>query len=65
MTKGTPSKGIKRRKGRLHIRCRRCGKPSYHKIKKVCSSCGFGRSSRLRRYSWQKKEKITKNKKKF
>ncbi len=53
--KGTPSKGLKRNKGRLHIRCRRCGNPSYHKIKEVCSSCGFGTSSKLRRYNWNKK----------
>jgi large subunit ribosomal protein L37e len=53
--KGTASKGVKRNKGRLHIRCRRCGKAAYHKIKKTCSSCGYGNSSRLRRYNWHKK----------
>jgi len=55
MTKGTPSKGIKGRKARLHIRCRRCGRNSYHRKKKICSHCGYGRSSRIRRYSWNKK----------
>ncbi|HLD03109.1 MAG TPA: 50S ribosomal protein L37e [Candidatus Nanoarchaeia archaeon] len=55
MTKGTPSMGLKRNKGRLHIRCRRCGNPSYHKIKKVCSKCGYGKSARLRKYTWNKK----------
>jgi len=54
--KGTPSKGLKRNKGRLHIRCRRCGKAAYHKIKKVCSSCGYGNSAKLRRYNWNKKQ---------
>jgi large subunit ribosomal protein L37e len=54
MTKGTHSKGKAGRK-KLHIRCRRCGKPSYHKINKICSHCGYGRTTKLRRYSWQKK----------
>tara|TARA_Y100000310_G_scaffold162833_1_gene162776 strand:+ start:7964 stop:8200 length:237 start_codon:yes stop_codon:yes gene_type:complete len=53
--KGTASKGLKRNKGRLHIRCRRCGKTAYHKIKSVCSSCGYGNSAKLRRYNWNKK----------
>ena len=41
MVKGTPAMGKKRRKGRLHIKCRRCGKNSYHKIRGICSSCGY------------------------
>ncbi|MBS3118037.1 50S ribosomal protein L37e [Candidatus Woesearchaeota archaeon] len=53
MSKGTAALGL--RKGRLHIRCRRCGKASYHKKTGICSSCGFGRSSKLRSYEWQKK----------
>lgn len=52
--KGTPSKG-KLAKGTSHIQCRRCGKRSYHMKKQVCSSCGYGKSSRVRSYSWQKK----------
>jgi len=54
MTKGTPSKG-KQSKGKSHIICRRCGKHSYHASKKVCASCGYGRSKKLRAYGWQKK----------
>ncbi len=54
--KGTPSFG--KRNKNLHIRCRRCGKNSYHVRKKICAACGFGRSSRIRRYNWQNK-KIT------
>jgi large subunit ribosomal protein L37e len=54
MGKGTASMGKKSGK-RNTMRCRRCGKPSYHKIKKVCSSCGFGKSKKLRKYSCQKK----------
>jgi len=41
----------------VHIRCRRCGRPSYHKINGICSDCGFGNSKKLRKYSWQKLEK--------
>ncbi|MCK5025444.1 MAG: 50S ribosomal protein L37e [Nanoarchaeota archaeon] len=54
MSKGTASMGKKSGKT-SHIRCRRCGKHSYHVRDKVCSSCGFGKSSKQRSYSWQKK----------
>jgi large subunit ribosomal protein L37e len=37
----------------LHIRCRRCGRTSYRVDKHYCSACGYGRSSKLRKYSWQ------------
>ncbi|OYT54392.1 MAG: 50S ribosomal protein L37e [Candidatus Altiarchaeales archaeon ex4484_2] len=47
MTKGTPSMG-KRGKKHTHIRCTRCGKDSFHRRKKICASCGYGRSSRLK-----------------
>ena len=56
MTKGTPSMGKKSGKKNT-IRCRRCGKPSYHIRKKKCSSCGFGKSAKLRSYNWQKKKR--------
>jgi len=56
MTKGTPSKG--RRSGKkTHIRCRRCGKHSFHARHRVCASCGFGATTRLRKYSWQNKRR--------
>ncbi len=51
--KGTYSMG-KRSKGKSHIMCRRCGKHSYHASKKVCSSCGFGKTSTIRSYNWRK-----------
>jgi large subunit ribosomal protein L37e len=57
MTKGTASRGKQRQKGRLHIRCRRCGKAAYHKIKSVCSKCGYGKSSKIRQYRWMKKKR--------
>jgi large subunit ribosomal protein L37e len=55
MTKGTPTMG-KRSTGKLHITCRRCGKKSFHMKRAVCSSCGYGKSSRMRSYSWTKKK---------
>ncbi|RLE50212.1 MAG: 50S ribosomal protein L37e [Candidatus Methanomethylicota archaeon] len=55
MTKGTPSFG-KRGRGKTHIRCRRCGRHAYHIRKKYCAACGFGRSKRIRRYSWANKK---------
>lgn len=58
MTKGTPSMGRKSGKKNF-IRCRRCGKPTYHVRKKKCSACGFGKTPRMRKYSWQKKTKKT------
>ncbi|PIN80871.1 50S ribosomal protein L37e [Candidatus Woesearchaeota archaeon CG10_big_fil_rev_8_21_14_0_10_32_9] len=54
MSKGTPSMG-KRSGKKSHIQCRRCGEKSYHITKKICSSCGFGKSAKKRSYSWQKK----------
>ncbi|MBS3112539.1 50S ribosomal protein L37e [Candidatus Woesearchaeota archaeon] len=53
MTKGTASRG-KHSKGKSHIRCRRCGKHSYHVKRTVCSSCGYGKSSKLKHYNWKK-----------
>ncbi len=49
--KGTPSFGKKQRKA--HIRCRRCGRHSYNVSKKYCSACGFGKSKKIKSYSWQ------------
>ncbi|HLC74695.1 MAG TPA: 50S ribosomal protein L37e [Candidatus Nanoarchaeia archaeon] len=54
MTKGTPSMGKKSGKKNM-IRCRRCGSRSYHIRHKACSSCGFGKSKKLRSYAWQVK----------
>ncbi|MCI4334050.1 MAG: 50S ribosomal protein L37e [Thermoplasmata archaeon] len=51
MGKGTPA----RRGGKIvHFRCRRCGKHSFHRQKRVCASCGFGDSPRWRSFSWAK-----------
>ncbi|MCX6696434.1 MAG: 50S ribosomal protein L37e [Methanoregula sp.] len=53
MSKGTPSMGKRNKK--THIACRRCGKISYHAQKKVCSACGFGRSTKLVSNKWNTK----------
>ncbi|MGM0510320.1 MAG: 50S ribosomal protein L37e [Thermoplasmatota archaeon] len=53
MSKGTSSKG-KKSKGTTHIKCRRCGKKSYHVRKKFCAACGFGKSSKMKEYNWAK-----------
>lgn len=54
MSKGTASFGKKSGK-KSHKACRRCGSGTFHVRKKYCSSCGFGRSSKLRSYNWNKK----------
>ncbi len=60
MTKGTPSMGRKAGQSGLVHRCRRCGKRAYHVRHKACSSCGYGKSSRMRSYAWKKKVKFPK-----
>jgi len=57
--KGTPSMGRKSGKKNM-IMCRRCGRRSYHIHKKKCASCGFGKSAKMRSYSWQKEKKYPK-----
>jgi large subunit ribosomal protein L37e len=42
-----------------HIACRRCGKISFHAQKKICSSCGFGRSTKMQNYKWHSKRPKT------
>jgi large subunit ribosomal protein L37e len=44
---GTGSQGLKS-KGKSHIICRRCGLRAFHVSKKICSSCGYGNSSKKR-----------------
>ncbi|MCD6248508.1 MAG: 50S ribosomal protein L37e [Hadesarchaea archaeon] len=53
MSKGTPSMG--KRHKTLHIRCRRCGRRSYHVRKGVCAACGYGSSARIKKYNWKNK----------
>ena len=62
MTKGTYSMGKKNKK--THIICRRCGKHSYHVRDRVCSACGFGRSSRIKSHASQWKSPIGKGNRK-
>jgi large subunit ribosomal protein L37e len=51
---GTPSMGKKNKK--THTVCRRCGKHAYHLSHRICAACGFGKSSKLKRYSWMTKK---------
>ncbi len=53
---GTASLG-KLSRGKSHIMCRRCGKHAYHASHKICASCGFGNSKRMRSYAWSTKHR--------
>lgn len=35
--------------------CRRCGEKSYHMKRAVCSSCGYGKSTKIKSYKYIKK----------
>ncbi|HUW48631.1 MAG TPA: 50S ribosomal protein L37e [Patescibacteria group bacterium] len=54
MGKGTPSFG-KRQGKTVHIKCRRCGRRSYHVTKKRCSACGYGDTTFIKSYAWRVK----------
>lgn len=54
--KGTASFG-KHSGKKTHVICRRCGKCTMHKTNKECASCGYGKSPKMRNYSWNKKRK--------
>ena len=56
MGKGTPSKG-KKNKAASHKTCRRCGNHSYHRQKKFCASCGFGKTAKLRQPGWRNRHR--------
>jgi len=62
MTKGTPSMGKKSKTG-THRTCRRCGQHSFHIAKKVCASCGFGKSKKLRDYNFLAKKPFNRKRK--
>jgi len=53
MPDGKASFGKKNSK--THAICRRCGRHAMHMTTKVCAACGFGKSSRIRRFNWQSK----------
>jgi large subunit ribosomal protein L37e len=50
MAKGTPSFGKKI--GVKHIRCRRCGRVSFHVKKGRCAACGFGETKTMKSFNW-------------
>ena len=53
-TKGTQSFG--KRHTKTHTGCIRCGKVSFHKQKKTCSSCGYP-AAKTRSFEWGQKAK--------
>jgi len=32
----------------VHVRCRRCGRRSFHIRKKQCAACGFGATKKIK-----------------
>jgi len=45
----------KRSSGKAHVPCRRCGRSAYNIVKGACASCGYGKTARIRSYTWAKK----------
>ena len=62
MVKGTASFG--RHNKNTHIKCRRCGRHSYHMQKSKCSACGFGKSAKMYNHNWKWKP-VNKSRRKF
>ena len=48
-----------KRNKKNHVRCRRCGNNSFNPNKRYCSKCGFGRTKKIREYSWANKKVLT------
>ncbi|NCO84875.1 MAG: 50S ribosomal protein L37e [Candidatus Huberarchaeum crystalense] len=40
-----------------HKICRRCGEHSFHIAHGICAGCGFGKTAKIKKYSWQTKKK--------
>ncbi len=53
-TAGTTAFGRMHKK-KIHKRCPRCGRRAFNIRKGFCAACGFGRDSKIRRYSWARK----------
>ena len=53
-----------KRNKKSHIACRRCGKITYHIRKKICSACGYGKTKKLKKFSWQWKNLLGKGNRK-
>ena len=51
----TAQTSLGKRTSKTHTTCRRCGNRSYHIQKGVCSSCGYGKSAKMRRFGWSEK----------
>jgi large subunit ribosomal protein L37e len=46
-----------KRNNKVHGKCRRCGEKSYHLSKKVCASCGFGKTKKRNDFNTAKPRK--------
>ncbi|RLJ02094.1 MAG: 50S ribosomal protein L37e [Candidatus Aenigmatarchaeota archaeon] len=62
MTRGTPSFG--KHNKLLHTICKRCGSHSYNIKKKFCTKCGYGKSKKIKTYSWRWKSPLGKRNRK-
>ena len=36
-----------------HVRCRRCGRVAFKRNTRQCAACGYGKTAKIRKYSWQ------------
>ncbi|RLI03704.1 50S ribosomal protein L37e [Candidatus Bathyarchaeota archaeon] len=50
-----PTKGPIHHGKTIHIKCRRCGRRSYHIRKKQCAACGYGATAKIRNPSNNRK----------
>ncbi len=62
MTKGTPSQG--KRNKLLHTTCKRCGAHAYNMRKKFCAKCGYGKSKKVKDFSWRSRSLLGKGNRK-
>ncbi|MCW1291940.1 MAG: 50S ribosomal protein L37e [Candidatus Rehaiarchaeum fermentans] len=53
---GKANQGVHNR-GPRHVMCRRCGHQSYNVRYHYCSYCGYGKTSKIKHYSWKTKNK--------
>ncbi|EFK96210.1 Ribosomal protein L37e [sediment metagenome] len=53
MTRGKGTVAMGRKNKKTHIICRRCGRHTYHLGRRKCAACGFGSSSKYKRFTWQ------------
>ncbi len=62
MSKGTPSFGKHNKV--LHSVCQRCGAHAYNPKKSSCVSCGYGKSKKIKTFTWRWKNPLGKGNRK-